>query len=208
MQKRNGITKLYLGCMYSGKTTTVLAKAREAMIGLRKVCVIKWSKDTRYAADLASSHDGRRMRAILVENLLEDPPGLPADVEFIAIDEGQFMHGLADFCLRQNALGRDVVVAALNSYADEYRTMWMPVMELIPHAIVKTLTGTCTLCQAPSLCSRRLVPMKSHSERVEIGGSDKYIATCIACYNAPIDPDVLRRQQDVLRNIKEDEFSA
>lgn len=196
---KQGLTTLYVGPMYSSKTSTVLAKARQAVIGLKQVCVIKYCGDDRYHKDLTVSHDGQCMRAIKASSLIDDPADLPSDVEFIAIDEGQFMEGLADFCLRHNARGRDIVVSALNSYADEKRTMWKPVAELIPHAVVVTLTGTCTLCQAPSLCSRRLVP---GPDLVCIGSSDKYIATCIACYTVPINPEMLRRQQEALRCIQ------
>src|SRR5690606_8999967 len=132
MSKKHGKTIVYLGCMFSGKTKRIISDAEKAIIGLQTVVSIKHQSDTRYhRKDLLNSHDGHCMECQLVKSLEHDPPGVEAEkhIDLIVIDEAQFIKGVAAFCRRQNALGRNVHVAGLNSYANQERTPWP---EMVP----------------------------------------------------------------------------
>lgn len=190
-----GMTELIMGCMFSGKTELGFQLVRSAIIGGKRAAIIKHTRDVRYNKNaLASSHDGNRMRAIVAADLEQDPVDLPEDVELVFVDEGQWFKGLLGFCLRQNKRGRDVIVAALNSYADETRSGWPHVMELVPRATrITTLNGTCTLCHGAAECSRRIAGVPS-ADGVLVGADDKYIATCAGCYTEPIPEGVLERR--------------
>jgi len=190
--------ELVIGPMFSGKTRAIMERARQAVLGMKRVAVIKYAHDTRYERGaLIASHDGTRMRAIACTSLLEDPPGLPADLDVIVVDEGQFMQGLAAFCVRHQRAGRAVYVAALNSHGDAERTGWPEVLELVPRAtIVRSELATCALCDSPRAeCSR---PIANH---MGIGGAESYVSTCAGCYQLPITVEVLERRQSAIDQV-------
>jgi thymidine kinase len=189
--------------MFSGKTTRGFEFVRGAIMGRKKAAVIKYAQDTRYdRRDMVSSHDGRCMRAIVAKSLVEDPVGLPENVNLIFVDEGQFQEGLAAFCMRQNKLGRDVVVAALNSQGDATRSPWKPVMELLPLATrCETLTSICTICQGVANCSRHITGSLT-TGGVNIGTDNKYVATCAQCYEAPLPAGVLEDRAERVAILK------
>jgi thymidine kinase len=191
--------ELVIGPMFSGKTRAVMERARQATLGMKRVAVIKYAHDTRYErSSLIASHDGGRMQAISCTSLLEDPPELPANVEVIVVDEGQFMQGLAAFCVRHQRAGRSIHVAALNSHGDADRTGWPEVLELVPRATtIRSELATCALCNNPRAeCSRSL------GGDLVIGGADKYISTCAACYNHPITVEILERRQGAIDQVR------
>lgn len=198
-----GQTTLILGCMFSGKTERVFQAVRSAILGGKHAVIIKHASDTRYTKqELATSHDGTSMRALSISSLVEDPPMLPDNVDLVAIDEGQFFEGIAAFCMRQNKLGRDVVVAALNSHGDAERTPWSNVMQLIPLAHrIHMLNSICTICHGVANCSRYITGMLSESG-VDVGENDKYIATCAQCYNVEIPPGALANRSERVAYVK------
>lgn len=199
----HGTTEVIIGPMYASKTETGFQRVRSAIIGGKKAVVIKHATDTRYSRKaLASSHDGSQMKAIVVDSLTEDPPNLPLDIELIFVDEGQFMDGLANFCMRQNTLGRDVVVAALNSYGNKDRTGWPNVMELLPRATkITSLNSTCALCHGVAECSRLLQGTNSKGS-VIVGGDSDYIATCSGCYTREISPGMIEKHRQNVKYVK------
>jgi hypothetical protein len=58
--------------------------------------VIKYKNDTRYSEECASTHDRQTLKAISCAKLLEIEPCKLADIDVIAIDEGQFFPGASD----------------------------------------------------------------------------------------------------------------
>lgn len=198
---KKGETELIVGPMFSGKTSELFRRVRRAVVAGRNVCLIKWKRDVRSGrAEMTSSHDGEYMRCIQVDSLLEDPSSLDDSVDFVAVDEGQFLDGLSEFCQRQNELGRDVVVAALNHVADQRRTPWPNVVSLQSWAFCTHLSAICLLCQRRAACSRRIEEQSNQS--VCIGGADLYIATCANCYTRPILPQHVKRHDDAMLRIK------
>jgi thymidine kinase len=191
--------------MFSGKTTTLMTAIKRAAVGLRRICVIKYAADARYGrGPMATSHDGLSMRALEVSTLEQDPPALPADVECIAVDEGQFMAGLDAFCMRHNARGRDVIVAALNAKGDAPRSPWPFVQELIPHAThIQMMHATCIVCQGIAECSRSLAAAAAVGDGIRVGGDELYVATCAGCYTRDISADTLERRRAAVQRIKE-----
>jgi thymidine kinase len=193
---------LKIGPMYSSKTRSVMEEVIKATIALQTAVLIRHARDTRYAKkSLAVSHDGSSMTCIVAHNLHEDPPGLPADVKVVAIDEGQFFEGLVEFCVRMVSVcsivcaltrtqirrGVTVYVAALNS---NFRLeMWENIVRLIPIAsTVQLYRGVCILCQGDATCSRRIT---NDTEETLVGADESYVATCFPCFEKPIGQDIL-----------------
>jgi len=226
MARRTGAITLYIGPMGSGKTARAISDGtREALAGGR-VLVIKHASDTRALGtlcgarkDMVTSRDGRSLTAAMYTSDLGTVE-VPPDTTLIIVDEGQFFDapgpsgtspsarrgGLVEFCLAQQLLGRSVIVTALNSYADDHRTAWPSVLELIPKATrVKSLTAICVRCHGQAECTRRLPglgPGHWTSEEgakpvVHIGGDESYVATCAGCYTLPISNEILKRRQGI-----------
>jgi thymidine kinase len=199
-------TELILGPMFSGKTSKLFDRLKKYLVSDRKVILISHGADNRYAIgkrQLASSHDGIIMQAVKTKVL--DSVEIPEDVTVIGIDEGQFFEGLGDFCLKQNQLGRTVIVAALNHEATPQRNVWPNVVPLFGFAFITVIPAVCVLCHKPAMCTRRLsetVPVPLG--QIDIGGDDKYIATCSKCYTVvPIPDQVIAKRREQVNYIKE-----
>lgn len=198
-----GTTTLIMGPMFSGKTSRGFNAVRSAILGNKQAVVINHNTDIRYTQrELATSHDGISMKAISVASLVNDPPGLPGNVDLVFVDEGHFFSGLAAFCMRQNKLGRDVIVSALNSHGDAERTPWPHVMELIPLAHrIHMLNSICTICHGVANCSRYIAGSLSGTG-IDVGANDKYIATCAQCYTVEIPPGALANRAERVAYVK------
>jgi len=196
-------TIVYLACMFAGKTRRIMADVEKAVIAGEEVLVLKYKGDTRYRAHMMSSHNGENMMCECISTLEHDPIGLHDGISLIAIDEAQFIPGVAAFCKRQNALGRDVRVAGLNAYANADRTPWPEMIPFLGFARIVSLEAICTLCKAPAYCSRKLDPVIQEEGTVDVGASEKYIATCETCYTLPVNAEKLQHRRDAISKLKE-----
>jgi len=192
-----GSSELIVGPMFSGKSSELMNRMKTAIIGGKRICVIMPDMDTRYTKkSMISSHDGHIMSAIRVNSLTDAPDKMPEDVDVIGIDEGQFFEGLASFVERQNALGRNVIVAALK--ADANRNGWPHVLELFPKVdTVTTRHGVCVICQQQASCSRSI------NGTLGLGADEKYVATCFGCWQKPLPPGVLTKRALRVKIVKE-----
>jgi len=176
-QTFDGEIQLILGPMFAGKTTELMRRLKRYTIAKRNVVVLKYAKDLRYDAEKAATHDGQKMEAISCSQLSE-----PCLDEFnvIGVDEGQFFPDLIEFCERMANQGKIVVVSALDGTFQ--RQPFGRVLELVPLAEhVSKLNAVCmeSFGNAASF-SKRIVG----GDAIEvIGGADKYVAVCRACFN-------------------------
>jgi thymidine kinase len=98
----------------------------------------------------------------------------------IGIDEGQFFPDIVDFCEEMANLGKTVIVAALDGNFE--RKPFGKILDLIPKSEeVMKLTAVCIQCGTKASFSSKI--SGSREVEIDIGGSDKYIATCRACYH-------------------------
>jgi len=99
--------------------------------------------------------------------------------QVIGIDEGQFFPDIAHFAPLWASEGKTVVVAALDGTFQ--RKPFGNVLELVPMAEkVTKLSAVCMICcKKDAHFTRR----RTTETKVEvIGGRDKYLAVCRACY--------------------------
>ena len=145
-QKRaRGHSELYLGPMFSGKTSNVWHKINRALATGLSCVFIKYVDDDRFGDDLAiRTHDGltivpsARLRIFKTRHLL--------NIEFsaqeldIGVDEGQFFFDLPEAVDLWTREGRRIYVAALNG--DFRRKPFEQVSNTIPLAckIIKLFT--------------------------------------------------------------------
>lgn len=175
-----------------------MSELRSAMLSNVEVVLLKPEIDTRYTRKaLATSHDGKKMDALLVKDLFEDHPMIPDSVQLIGIDEGQFLPGLLEFCLRWNKRGVDVVVAALN--CDFEKKDWLHLLPLYPHAHIVQCSGVCIACKGKSRFSRKI--SGDMTKQTEVGGDGMYVAVCPSCYEKDIPQECIEQRGKVVKKI-------
>eukprot|EP00455_Lapot_gusevi_P031526 TRINITY_DN3421_c0_g1_i3.p1 TRINITY_DN3421_c0_g1~~TRINITY_DN3421_c0_g1_i3.p1 ORF type:complete len:310 (+),score=85.02 TRINITY_DN3421_c0_g1_i3:138-1067(+) len=172
-----GQIQLIFGPMFSGKTGELFRRLRRYTVAKKKCLLIKYSRDTRYSVEQASTHDQQQLHATPCERLSEiSQQALDADV--IGIDEGQFFPDIVEFSESMANEGKVVIVGCLDGTFQ--RKPFGRVLELVPLAEHLTkLTSVCMICQSEAAFSKRL---GSEMDIEVIGGADKYIAVCRQCY--------------------------
>lgn len=173
--------KLFLGCMYAGKTTELY---REYYINnkIKSVVCINYSKDIRYGDDdFTYTHDNKKIPSIKTEKLMDINPDILENISIILINEGQFFTDIVEFCtLYCDQKNKDIVVAALDG--DFLRKPFGEIPKLISMAdeIVK-LKAKCVGCNdgTNAIFTRRL----GNNKEQFLIGTDIYQPVCRACYN-------------------------
>lgn len=164
--------------MFSGKTTELMRRMRRYTHAKKRCQVIKYSKDIRYDAECASTHDRQKCAAVGCTRLSELDPQSLMDVDVIGIDEGQFFPDCVEFADRWASQGKVVIVAALDATFE--RKPFGAILDLIPLAeTVCKLNAVCMLCHREASFTKRI---GSETAVEVIGGADKYLSTCRACF--------------------------
>ena len=174
-----GYLELWLGPMFSGKTTQLIQTYKKfAYIG-KRVVVVNWAEDQRYHDTMLSTHDRVMIPCVQATNLqaiMDDL--LSSDV--ILINEGQFFQDLYENVLALvEEHGKMVYICALDG--DFERKKFGRVLDLIPFCDkVTKLHALCSICRngKPAIFSHRV---SNEAEQIVIG-SDNYVPLCRACY--------------------------
>ncbi len=172
--------ELILGPMFAGKSTELIRRVRRLRSIHKKVFVINHAFNVRYSTEAAvTTHDSTVLHANLnTKNLVEAEEledFLTADI--IVIEELQFFEDAAAIVPAWvDHLGKHVIASGLSGTAE--RIPMGEVHLLVPHADdISFLTALCPYCadgtRAPF--SKRIVTSASE---VDVGGADKYVATC------------------------------
>lgn len=181
----SGRIEIFLGSMFSGKSTELIRQQKRYKIINKNVLVIKYHMDKRYdSGDKISTHDKEQIECIsleFLEPLFKSSDYTKADV--IIIEEAQFFKDLFMFVTKSadEPYNKIVIVAGLDG--DYKRNPFGDILRLIPHAEkVSKLSALCTLCADGTKASftKRMV----HSDEINlIGSTDKYLAVCRKCYH-------------------------
>jgi thymidine kinase len=165
--------------MFSGKSEELIRRIRRAQIARQKVQIFKPRVDSRYAGDHIVSHSDMKLPSLVVGSAGEILERLDETTEVVGIDEGQFFDvALVEVVNRLADRGLRVIVAGLDQ---DYRGRPfdpMPQILAIAEYVDKTL-AICMQCGAPANRSQRLV---ADTNRVVVGGSDRYEARCRRCF--------------------------
>lgn len=173
---------LYIGCMFSGKTSRIIDNVKRATIAGLQTLVVTFVDDTRYSDPLREvcTHDkiAYKGRIMSVRDLGDIPMPMINQVQVIAIDEFQFYKS-PEVVIQWALAGKDIYLAALDG---DYKTdIFENVAFILPKTnTVSKLHAVCMKCrdlQGGIFTSR----LSNETERVVIGGSDKYLAVCRKC---------------------------
>ena len=176
--------EIVLGPMFSGKSTYALSYIRKQKAIGRSVVAVKPSIDNRYSENQEIvTHNNDKVPCIVWDCTIPLTPNrfmLQADC--VVVEEAQFFTGLDNFC--EYMLGIDIDVVLVGLDGDTRRKPFKELLHCIPWANkVTKLNAMCSICrdgtEAPYT---RYSRNAQHSDsQVDIGGSEKYQATCLRC---------------------------
>jgi thymidine kinase len=188
MHPNAGKLEVILGCMFSGKSSEMIARIRQYQVIGKKMLIINHSSDTRYTtAPTITTHDRITIEALPATNAMHvlSMPMYPT-VEVIFIEEGQFFEDLVEFI--RIAVDKDrkhVVVSGLDG--DYNREPFYTMMNLIPLADhVVRRNALCIQCRDGTLASFSKRTIHATSRHL-VGSEDVYIPVCRYHYHVPAD---------------------
>lgn len=189
-----GYLELFIGPMYSGKSSKVLFKL-SSMADQRFNCLyINSSKDERETEaqdDFVTTHNSAysrsspKIKCVKVSSLKEVSV---SDYDYIGIDELQFFSDNDTVnCINDwvSVYGKHVLIASLD--ADCYRRRFGNVLDLVPNADeVTKLTAYCDLCRDNYGVVKKApftARMTSDKSAELVGGRNLYKAMCRSCHD-------------------------
>jgi len=176
----SGYLELWLGPMFSGKTTRIVQAYKKYTFIGKRVVVVNYIDDKRYHETMLSTHDCRMIPCIQVKHLSDIDAKVLQESDVILINEGQFFEDLYETVLPLvDDLGKTVYICALDG--DFQRQKFGRVLDLVPHSDrVTKLRALCSKCRngTEAIFSHRIT---TEAEQVVIG-SDNYIPLCRGCY--------------------------
>lgn len=182
-----GYLELFLGPMFSGKTTQLIQIYNTYTYIGKKVFTINFIADVRYHDQLLSSHDKIMIPCIFSQTISdiwrtqENPHYKDIhDADVIMINEGQFFSDLFDTVLEMvEHENKKVYICGLDG--DFKRAKFGQILDLIPYC--DKVTKLQSLC---SICKNGTKGIFSHRVSQEVSqvviGSDNYKPLCRACY--------------------------
>jgi thymidine kinase len=183
-----GYLGLFIGPMYSGKTSKLIELYKQFKFCGVNTMVINYSEDTRYSKDMLSTHDMNMIPCIMASTLSEVADIIdvkPDDtniknVSVILINEGQFFKDIVEWVNKAVTVYKKCVyVCGLDG--DFNRQLFGNWLELIPMCdTVEKLHSFCSGCKKrEALFSHRLTSEKEQ----KVIGSNNYVPLCRKCYD-------------------------
>nr|QQV29641.1 thymidine kinase [Kaumoebavirus] len=165
-----------IGPMYAGKSESLIRMINRYTIAKKKCLVVAHSSDNRYSSDHAlCTHSGIKVPALKVDKL----QGVDASkFDVIAVDEGQFFPDLIEFVDEWAKRGKIILVSALSA---DYKMEPFPIVSrlLARSEKIMQITAVCSGCQKSASFTKKI---NGDSAIVDVGGVDKYKATCRKCH--------------------------
>ena len=182
IMEQTGFLKIFLGCMYSGKTSTLISIYKHNKLAHIKTCVINYIGDVRYDVNKMSTHDGNKIDCLKFKKLYEiyeNKDNLIKNVDCFIINEGQFFQDLYSIVYDLvNTHNKIVYVGGLDG--DYKMEKFGQILDLIPICDkVEKLGAICSICKKRAAFTKRT---SKETEQEIIGGSDKYIPVCRKCH--------------------------
>jgi thymidine kinase len=175
-----GYLGIFLGPMFSGKTTKIVHLYNYYTGIGESVAVINYSLDTRYHDTMLSTHDKVMIPCVMINKLTEAwESGKFDNVKVILINEGQFFEDLYDIVIDMVENKKKMVyICGLDG--DFKRNKFGRMLDLIPFCDkCEKLNSKCNYCDNYAAFSHRIT---NEVEQVVIG-SDNYVPLCRKCYN-------------------------
>ena len=177
-----GKLELFIGPMFSGKSTELIRQIRLLQVIGKKVLVLKPIIDSRYIADKITSHNFESAECIVINKLNEIDEKTLVTYNTVIIDEGQFFPDLKETVVRWiDNYPINIIVGGLDG--DFERNPIGQILDLIPHAdTCHKFSSLCNICKDGTSAPFSFRLVKS-TDKVLIGGAESYIPVCRKHYN-------------------------
>jgi len=164
--------KLFIGPMFSGKTTLLLSRVERYKIGGKKCLVIKYEKDDRYDNLHVCSHTKLKHEAMKTDLLQKlDERIMQSDYDVILIDEIQFFKDASYIC---NHWAKHKIVEVYGLNGDFQQKPFDQISLLIPYAdSIQHLTA---IDRDNGIEAPFTIRTSTHEEQEVIGGENIYKA--------------------------------
>ena len=176
--------EIVLGPMFSGKSSYAISYIRRQHAIHRNVLVVKPNIDNRYShGEEIVTHDKERTPCIVWDSTVPlSPNRFMLQADCVVVEEAQFFTGLATFCEYMVQSGHHLVLVGLDG--DAHRAPFREILDCIPWANkVTKLNALCCICkdgtEAPY--TRYKPESNQTGSQIDIGGYEKYQATCVKC---------------------------
>ena len=172
-----GTIKIFIGCMYSGKTTEIIRESKRQLSIGRKIVCVNYKDDVRYGDDdFLYSHSLEKISCVKVGKLSEVDTNIIKDVDCIFINEGQFFDDLVPYTKEWcESYNKDIFVSGLDG--DYKRQKFGHLLDLIPlsDSVIK-FPALCSMCKdgTEANFTHRL---STETKQVVIG-STNYLPLC------------------------------
>jgi len=193
-ETETGYLGLFIGPMYSGKTSKLIELYKQYHFCEVKTMTINYAEDTRYSNNMLSTHDMNMIPCIMATTLTEvadiickkKETVIEREKEFmnariILINEGQFFKDIVEWVTTAVCrYNKCVYICGLDG--DFRRQLFGNWLDLIPLCdTVEKLHSFCSRCKKrQALFSHRT---SSEKEQKVIGAESKYVPLCRKCYD-------------------------
>ncbi|ATZ80288.1 thymidine kinase [Bodo saltans virus] len=179
-----GTLKIILGCMYSGKTSALIAEYHKWESINKKPLCINFTGDNRYGNICENNmynHNKSSVKCVYTSNLLYVEEHIIDSVDVILINEGQFFPDLYDavkyWC---DVKQKNIIVSGLDG--DYKRNEFGQMLKIIPLSNhVEKLNAFCAKC-ADGTLAQFTHRISKEKDLILIGGHGDYVALCRNCY--------------------------
>ncbi len=178
---RTGALTFITGCMFSGKTSALLARVRHFERST-VVCFKNVIDTLAHSVDCVVSHDGAKSPAKPITSGGQVPRHVPRGIRIVAIDEAHFFDdSLVDAADLLLSRGIDIVMTALDidSFGEPFGLSARLAECASEHVRLKT---ACVQCGGPATRTQRLTPI---IDGQMVGGRESYEPRCAPCWNPP-----------------------
>jgi len=177
--------KLYVGPMFSGKSTKLLQQIDRYKIAKKNVLSFKPTMDTRYSKDgFIVTHNDIHVACHIVnkgQDIIDifEKENDKNKVDVIAIDEAFMIEDIAqsvlDIFYRHKIT---VLVSSIDMSAS--RMQFQDISSLLSHAThIKKCKAVCTTCGEDASYTLRKFSINNDAGQIRVGGSDLYEPRCL-----------------------------
>lgn len=188
---------MYVGPMFSTKTSKLLMALERYKHQHKKVAVFKPQIDDRYSASDVVSHSGWSAPATTIKNGVEILKILTEEKDsphVVAVDEAFMIPGIAEVLVWLYRNGFNVIVATLD--IGSAGKPFHEVEKMLSWAThVEKCTSVCTACGADAHYTYK--KQIDDGEEIHVGGAELYEPRCARCHPAILSQDVVVNKNNV-----------
>lgn len=196
MIKETSYLELFVGPMFSGKTTKIIEKYNKFKFLNIETIIINHTSDIRYTDNSVTNHDLNSIPSTMVNKLFDIYDNIELYNKFkmcsvILIDEGQFFNDLYDWVKHVlDNYNKKIYISGLDG--DINRNKFGHIIDLVPLCDkITKFKSLCTICKNGKKAIFTIKILENNSNSVDInqqgntilvGGSETYKAVCRSCY--------------------------